>query len=273
MTRVRPILFCSDYGLADEFVGVCHAVMARIAPEARVINLAHEIPPQDVPRGAMVLAESAKYGPSGAVLLAIVDPGVGTERRPIAVEAGETLLVGPDNGVLSSAWEVLGGARRAFRISSQDIILQPRSNTFHGRDVFAPAAAHLARGMSPEEVGEEVDVKTLVRVEFPGARIEPGYVHCKVIGVDRFGNIQLSGRPSDLEEAGIESESVEVRVAGRGYRMPRRRTFAEVAKGEGVVVVDASGYLTVAINHDRASERLGMTPGDHVVLAGSGAPG
>jgi len=269
VTEARPILFCSDYGLADEFVGVCHAVMARIAPEARVINLAHEVPPQDVARGAMILASAAKFGPSHAVFLAIVDPGVGTERRPVVVEAGDATLVGPDNGVLSTAWEVLGGAKRAFRISSSEVVLQPPSNTFHGRDVFAPAAAHLAAGMDPAKVGDEVEVERLVRVEFPGARIEVGYVHCKVIGVDRFGNVQLSARPDDLDEAGIGGDAVEVRASGHGHRLPRRRTFAEVDRGEGVIVMDSSGYLTVAINHDRASKKMGMRPGDHVVLAAS----
>lgn len=272
MTGARPILFCSDYGLADEFVGVCHAVMAKIAPQARVIDLAHEVPPQDVARGAMVLGSAAKFGPPDAVFLAIVDPGVGTERRPVVVEAGGASLVGPDNGVLSTAWEELGGAKRAFQISSKEIVLQPPSNTFHGRDVFAPAAAHLAMGIDPAEVGEEIEVDSLVQVEFPGARIEVGYVHCKVIGVDRFGNVQLSARPNDLDEARIGGDAVEVRAGGRGYTLPRRRAFAEVERGKGVVVMDSSGYLTVAINHARAAERMGMRPGDHVVLAASEAP-
>ncbi len=263
----RPILFLSDYGLADEFVGVCHAVMARIAPGSPIVDLAHEIPPQDIPRGAAVLAQAARHGPRDGVYLAIVDPGVGTERRPVAIEAGDALLVGPDNGVLSTAWTELGGVKRAFMISAPGVMLDKVSPTFHGRDVFSPCAAHLSQGLPLDEVGEEIDAKGLVEVTLPGARIEPGYVHCKVIGVDRFGNIQLSARPTDLAEAGIPSgEEIHVRAGGNGYDVPVRATFAQVEEGEGVVVADSSGFLTLAKNRRHAAEELGIHVGDHVVL-------
>ena len=150
----RPIVFCTDYGLRDEFVGVCHGVMLRIAPRCSVIDLTHAIPRQDVLRGALVLSRAAPYLPVDAVYCAVVDPGVGSERRAVAVRAGTgALLVGPDNGLLSLAWSELGGAEAAFEISSPGIVLHPISNTFHGRDVFAPAAAHLAMGTSLETIG------------------------------------------------------------------------------------------------------------------------
>lgn len=264
----RPILFLSDYGLADEFVGVCHAVMTRIAPAAPIVDLAHEIPPQDVSRGAAVLAQAARFGPGDGVYVAIVDPGVGTERRPIVVEAGSALLVGPDNGVLSQAWAELGGAERAFEITSPDMKLKDISPTFHGRDVFAPCAAHLAAGRGAEEVGDVLDLDVLEVVTFPGARIEPGYVHCKVIGIDRFGNVQLSGRPDHLDEASIpDGDRIYVRAGGHGYVVARRRAFAEVAEGTGVVITDSSGFLTLAKNRRHAAREYGVRVGDHIVLA------
>lgn len=263
----RPILFLSDYGLADGFVGVCHAVMARLAPEVRVIDLAHELPPQDLARGASVLAGAAEHAPGDAVFLAIVDPGVGTARRPVVVEAGAALLVGPDNGLLSRACRVLGGPRRAFEITSPEVMLEPVSPTFHGRDVFAPAAARLALGLSPERVGPELDPTTLEEVEVPGVRIERGHVHCKVFGVDRFGNVQLSATPPDLRKAGLDGRRLQVRVEGRGHIFPVGRTFGDVGAGEGVVIVDSAGYLAVAVNQGSAAEHLGVAAGDHVVLA------
>jgi len=160
----RPIVFLTDYGLADEFVGICHGVIARIAPEAHVIDLSHAITRQEVLQGALVLARATDYLPEDAVYVAVVDPGVGSDRRAIAVEASSgAVLVGPDNGLLSMAWEALGGARRAFEITSGSVMLPTPSKTFHGRDVFTPAAAHLASGTPIEDVGPAVDVVEIGR--------------------------------------------------------------------------------------------------------------
>ena len=142
----RPIVFLTDYGRSDAFVGICHGVMARIAPDARVIDLTHAVPRQDVLRGAVELARAVPYMPADAVYVAVVDPGVGSDRRAVAVAAGASLLVGPDNGVLSLAWDALGGVTEAVEIASPAVVLAPVSRTFHGRDIFAPAAAHLAAG-------------------------------------------------------------------------------------------------------------------------------
>ena len=154
----RPIVFISDFGLDDEFVGVCHGVIARISPHSRMIDLTHGVPPGDVRRAALILADAVRYMPEESVYLAVVDPGVGTARRAVAVEAsGGAILVGPDNGVLSLAWDRLGGAARAVLIASPDVVLPTPSRTFHGRDVFAPAAAHVAAWRPLQDVGPPVD--------------------------------------------------------------------------------------------------------------------
>jgi S-adenosyl-L-methionine hydrolase (adenosine-forming) len=166
----RPVVFVSDFGLADAFVGVCHGVIARIAPDCHVIDLTHEVAPQDVRRGALVLAQALAYMPDDAVYLAVVDPGVGGARRPVVVEAGSgTLLVGPDNGLLSLAWDALGGALRARVIDGDGVILRAASATFHGRDVFAPVAAHLALGLHPDQVGRPAEPSSLMRTAAPVA--------------------------------------------------------------------------------------------------------
>ena len=158
----RPIVFLTDYGTADEFVGVCRGVMLRIAPDARIVDLTHAIPRQDVMRGGLTLGRATSYMPDDAVYVAVVDPGVGSGRRSVAVRAASgAVLVGPDNGVLSMAWEALGGADTAVEITSDAIVLHPVSHTFHGRDVFAPAAAHLATGVPIGDLGPAVAVEEL----------------------------------------------------------------------------------------------------------------
>jgi S-adenosyl-L-methionine hydrolase (adenosine-forming) len=263
----RPIVFLSDYGLEDEFVGICHAVMARLAPTARIIDLTHAVPPQDTLRGALVLAQSLRYLPAGAVLMAVVDPGVGTERRPVAVEtsSGHHVLVGPDNGVLSLAWEAAGGVARAVEIRSPDVVLVPLSATFHGRDVFAPAAAHAATGATLDLLGPAVDVRSLVRVEVPEPAVEAGRVDAEVLGVDRFGNLQLSVRPSHLEAAAIGAH-MEVEAPRGGVMVRRAQTFGDVAEGEHAALVDSAGWLAIVLNRGSAAESLGLAAGDPVTL-------
>lgn len=261
----RTILFLSDYGLDDEYVGVCHSVIARIAPEVRVIDLTHGIPPRDIRRGALVLADAVVYAPEAAVYLAVVDPGVGTSRLPVAVEAGDALLVGPDNGVLSLAWDALGGATRAFAIESDQATLTPISATFHGRDVFAPAAAHLATGLAPESLGRALDSTQLARIPSPEATVRPHRIGCDVIGIDRFGNVQLSAREDDLHRAQLDSfTDLEVRVADRAFLLPKVRTFGEASEGQAALVVDSAGRLAVVVNGGNAAETLELGVGDWV---------
>ena len=258
----RPIVFMTDYGRTDEFVGVCHGVMASVAPDARVIDLTHDLPRQDVMRGALTLGRATKYMPSDAVYVAVVDPGVGSERRSIAVRAATgALLVGPDNGLLSVAWAALGGAEAAAAIEDSRVLLFPVSKTFHGRDVFAPAGAHLANGTPLEAVGPSLDPADLRTLEMPGPMVADGALGCRVIGVDGFGNVQLNARASDLEEAGIGPL---LQVGGRA--LPRVSIFADVPEGVLACIVDSQGYLALVVNHGSAAQLLNVKEGSAVVL-------
>jgi S-adenosylmethionine hydrolase len=270
------ITFTSDYGLEDSFVGVCHGVMARVAPRARVIDVSHGIGAQDVRQGALVLEQAVPYLPR-AVHLAVVDPGVGSGRGMVAVEAGGQLLVGPDNGLLVWAAEALGGVERVHALQEPAYRLAPVSATFHGRDVFAPAAAHLASGVAPGALGPELDPAGLVRLERPGPRVDGDRVETSVVAVDHFGTLALDLRRDQLARAGLTpGDHVEVRVGGRAHRLVFADTFASVPPGHLVLHEDSFGSLAVAVNLGRADERLGAGPGDRVELArapqGSGEP-
>jgi S-adenosylmethionine hydrolase len=262
------VLFLTDYGLEDEFVGLCHAVMARQALGVRVIDLAHGIPPGDVRRGALALLAAVPHAPDGAVFLAVVDPGVGTERRPIAVAAGGSVLVGPDNGVLSLAWEGLGGIDRAAEIDVGRVAPGPVSATFHGRDVFAPAAARLAERMELSEVGPTVDPGSLVRIDPPTPDPQRGLLRAEVIAVDRFGNVQLGARPSDLGSAGLaHAAELEVRLSERRLPCRRVRTFADLDRGELGLLEDSAGWLAVVHRGGPAAATLGLRAGDDLLLS------
>ena len=263
----RPILFLTDYGLDDDLVGMCHAVIARIVPEVRVIDLTHGVPPHDVMAGALSLSSAVPYAPRDAVWLAVVDPGVGTERRAVAVEAGSARLVGPDNGLLSLAWDALGGPGLAVAIDAERVAPGPASATFHGRDVFAPAAARLASGTGIEELGSSVDPSSLVRIEVPGPEIQPGRVRARVLDVDRFGNLRLAAREPDLERAGLAEEAaLSVEAGERQVVAPRVPTYGDVAGGEDAVLVDSAGWVAVARNRSSAAEALRVATGDFVIL-------
>ena len=266
------ISFTSDYGLEDHFVGVCHGVMARVAPAARVIDVSHAVPAQDVGHGALVLAQAVPYLPR-AVHLAVVDPGVGTGRGMVAVEAGGQVLVGPDNGLLVPAAEALGGVERVHALENPAYRLEPVSATFHGRDVFAPAAAHLAAGVEPAELGPEVDPARLVRLAAAGPRVDGDRAHGRVLGVDHFGNLALDLRRQDLEAVGVAiGDPVDLRLGARAHRLVFAETFASVPAGGLLVHEDSFGSLAVAVNRGRAADRLGGRAGDPVELARVGGP-
>ena len=263
------IVFLSDFGLEDEFVGICHAVIARIAPEAIVIDLTHGVPRGDVFQGALLLSRSAPYLPEQAVILGVVDPGVGTRRRAVAVRTVPGhFLVGPDNGLLSLAFAGTGPVE-AVEISSPDILLTPVSSTFHGRDVFAPAAAHLAKGGALAELGPRVDPASLVRLSIPPAVIahELNEVAAAVLIVDHFGNVKLAASVRDLEAAGLGAASaILVSAGGRVSTARRAVTFGDVASGALALIEDSSGWLALVVNGGSASERLGLQPGQTVTL-------
>jgi S-adenosyl-L-methionine hydrolase (adenosine-forming) len=258
----RPIVFLTDYGLTDEFVGVCHGVMLRIVPDARIVDLTHAIPRQDVMHGGLTLGRATSYMPADAVYVAVVDPGVGSGRRSIAVRSSSgALLVGPDNGVLSLAWEALGGADAAVEITSDGIVLHPVSHTFHGRDVFAPAAAHLAAGVPLGDLGPAIAVEELAVVELPAAMVASGAIGARVTGVDGFGNVQLNVGPQDLETAGIGPI-----LTVRGRVVPRVGIFADLPEGTLGAIIDSQGQLALVVNRGNAAVTLGLATGKTVVL-------
>jgi S-adenosylmethionine hydrolase len=265
----RPITFLSDYGYDDEFAGVCRAVIARIAPDAALIDLTHGIARHAIGEGALVLATSLPFAPPG-VHLAVVDPGVGSPRRALAVRVGdeERILVGPDNGLLGPAIERLGGAVEAVDVSLSRFRLEPISATFHGRDIFAPVAAHLAAGARLADAGEPIDSDALVRLEPTRARIEPGpRVVARVARIDRFGNLILDLLEPDLPASGLRlGRPLRVEARGTEREATYARAFAEVADGELLAYLDSSGALGLAVNRGSAAERIALAVGDEVVL-------
>jgi S-adenosylmethionine hydrolase len=267
----RPITFLSDYGSADEFAGVCRAVIARIAPEARLIDLSHGIARHDVRHGAAVLAGAVGYSPPG-VHLAVVDPGVGTARRPVAVATpgGKRQFVGPDNGLLAPALERFGGAAEAIDLTGSPVRLEPVSATFHGRDLFAPVAAHLALGEELATLGEPIDPGSLETLDSgPAAEVEPGVRLTAEVGhVDGFGNLALLATAVDAAAAGLEAgKRLRVTAPRRSYEALYARTFADADEGELLLFVDSSGALALAVNRDDAGRKLDLAAGDSVALS------
>jgi S-adenosyl-L-methionine hydrolase (adenosine-forming) len=267
-----PVVFVSDLGLRDEFVGVCHLVVAGIAPDVRVVDLSHGVPPHDIQAGAMMLANGMAHAGPDAVALAIVDPGVGTARRAIAVRtAAGPRLVGPDNGLLSLAWAALGGVTQAVEIDPGAVGSTTVSAVFHGRDVFAPAAAHIAAGMPLEQVGQRLDPGILQVLELEDAEAEPGRVHGAVVDVDRFGNIRLSARPADLERAGFRvGTMVEIATTATSIRARRIVAYSDVRPGEYGLLVDAWDWVSVIRYEASAAAGMGVPWGDPVWIALAG---
>ena len=266
MPRMETVSFLSDYGLADEFVGVVKAVIRAIAPHAVVIDITHEVPPHDVRAGSLALARTAQYLPDG-VILAVVDPGVGSDRRAIAVEAGDddhrVALVGPDNGLLAPAVAMCGGARRAVSLVNPDYQLPAPGPTFAGRDVFAPAAGHLCAGVDLAELGELVDSQTLVPGLLPLSRGKGDAVAGEVLWVDRFGNAQLNIDPDDVEAMG---DRVVLGFGDQSRVAMRAHAYAALSPGQVGLVVDSYGLLAVVLDRRSAAEELGLAPGDAVTL-------
>jgi S-adenosyl-L-methionine hydrolase (adenosine-forming) len=264
----RPITFLSDYGSDDEFAGVCRAVMARIAPAVPVIDLGHGVRRHDVAYGAGMLTAALPYTPPG-VHLAVVDPGVGGDRRAVAIRLAEDdrVLVGPDNGLFAPVAALFGGAKEAVEISSSPVRLQPVSATFHGRDLFAPVAAHAALGRRLAELGDQLDPATLIALELPGAVVEPGRLNTVVTRVDGFGNAALAAVPADADHAGLRiGAPLAVTAAGAEHDAEFVVTFADSGEGALVVYVNAVGKLGLAVNCGNAAQQLGLEPDDEVVL-------
>ena len=257
----------TDYGHEDEFVGVCHAVIRGIAPDVPIVDLTHGIPRYGVRQGAIVLRNSLPYAPVG-VHLAIVDPQVGTERRGVAVRTGDgRMLVGPDNGLLSLAWGVCGGVVEAVDISRSPHRLEPVSATFHGRDIFAPVAAHLAIGAELAEAGQHVEPYELQVLALPQPEVSEGEVVAHVLLVDRFGNASLDVGHADLAGSGLTlGKPVEIDVEGERFLGTFAQTFADVRPGDVILYEDAYRMLAIAVNRGDAASALRLSPDARVVL-------
>ena len=259
------ISFLSDFGHADEFVGVVHSVIRSIAPQVAVVDITHGIAPHDVRAGGLALARSANYLNPG-VVLAVVDPGVGTLRRPVALEVGDgvSVLIGPDNGLLAPAVGLVGGATRAVELTSPEHRLPSLGATFDGRDVFAPAAAHLCNGVPLTDLGPEIDPAGLLPGVLPITGYEDGALVAEVLWVDGFGNCQLNVDPAEVEPFGSELRLTiddDVRV---GVRCD---AYDQISTGRIGLVVDSSGLLSLAVSRGSAAAELGIGEGTEVRLS------
>ena len=266
------ITFLSDYGHSDEFVGVCHGVMARRCPSARVIDLTHAIPRHDVRTGALVLRDALAFVPAG-VHLAVVDPEVGAAgqhaRRAVALLTAEggRLLVGPDNGLLMLAAELLGGVLEAVDIGRSPERLEPVSATFHGRDIFAPVAAALAAEVPLASLGEPMAVGDLRPLRLPHAHAADDALTAHVLRSDRFGNLILNVSHALLSSMSMRlGEAVTVRAGGRVHHARYASTFADVLPGELLLYEDAQRTAALAVNRGSAAELLGLSPDDEVIV-------
>jgi hypothetical protein len=250
----------TDYGVEDDFVGVCHAVIAGIAPEARIIDLSHGIPRHDVRTGALVLRRALPFAPAG-VHVAVVDPEVGGRRRAVALRTVEDdrLLVGPDNGLLLPAAERFGGVAEAVEISTSPCRLTPVSATFHGRDLFAPVGAHLAAGTVLADAGTPLEPDELVRLDLPTGRLEGDEVVAHVLAVDRYGNVTLDAEHALLARSGLRlGQRVVVEAAGREHDAVYAHAFTDVEPGELLLYEDAYRTLALAVNRGSAADRIAV---------------
>jgi S-adenosylmethionine hydrolase len=262
--RHPTVSFLSDYGLVDEFVGVVKSVIRSLAPDTVVIDITHDIAAHDVRAGGLTLARSAQYLAPG-VVLAVVDPGVGTARRAIAVEVGggESVLVGPDNGLLAPAVAMVGGADRAVALTNPDYQLEAPGATFAGRDVFAPAAAHLSLGVDLAELGDLVEATSLVPGVLPLARAEGEGLIGEVLWVDRFGNAQLNVDPEDIADWG---DRIRVRWGDQLRTVRRADAYDELPPGEVGLVIDSYGMLSIAVPRESAAVALRLDAGTEITL-------
>jgi S-adenosylmethionine hydrolase len=261
------ITFLTDFGLEDDFVGTCHGVLKRIAPESQIIDITHGIRPGHILQAALTLANTLPYMPSG-VHLAVVDPGVGTGRRPLALRDAEGRLhVGPDNGLLIPAAERFGGVVEAHELANPKYALDSVSRTFHGRDLFSPAAAHLSLGVALGELGPPVDPEALVRLDLPEPEVGQSRIRATVLGVDRFGNIALNLSREHLDSVSVvPGMRVELAARGNRYYAVAARTFADAPTGELILYEDSYRSVAIAVSRGSAAAVLGVEEGAEIVL-------
>jgi S-adenosylmethionine hydrolase len=274
MPSSRPIVFLSDFGLGNEWVGICHSVMSRISPQSPIVDLSHLIRPLEVVSGALLLADSMPYIAEDAVVLAVVDPNVGKDREVAVETASGRTLIGPDNGLLSLAWEAAGGVASAVEIEEPSDLGHPIAESFRAPDTLCPAAARLAAGASLDEIGVAFDAATLATVKVAEPEVTTGRIRCEVIDFNRFGNVQLNVRRSDVEQAGLDGlTDVAVQAISASVEAKRGDTFADFAAGQYGILFDPRGWLTlVRGNPESALQGLGLSLGDHVWISRSRQP-
>lgn len=269
----RPISFISDFGLSDEFVGVVHGVLARVAPDSRVIDITHGIQRGNVRSAALALTRSIQYLPEG-VCLAVVDPGVGSERKAIAAETPWGHFVGPDNGLLSPAVAMVGGASGIVSIENADAMIPSPGETFHGRDVFAPAAGLLASGEAVlDELGPAVSGDEVTPLLLPLTDTEGSTISGEAWWVDQFGNVQTNISPEELSALGVDQDDVVTVTIGSTIHSLRWVTsYSDVEEGEALLHVDSAGLMAIAVRAGRADEALNVAEGISVRMAGKTEP-
>ena len=265
--RFETISFLSDYGTRDEFVGVVKSVIRSIAPHVTVVDITHDIRPYDIKGASLTLARSAQYLCPG-VVLGIVDPGVGTDRRAVAIEVGDgqSFLVGPDNGMLASAVGMVGGATGAVELTNPDYHLPAPGPTFAGRDVFAPAAAHLCAGVPLDALGTRVDPHELVPGIVPLPRDEEGAIVGEILWVDRYGNCQVNVDPEAIEAWGPRVQLRWTRPREGVRTAVRAAAYGDLQPSQVGLIVDSYGLLAVTVARGSAAETLGLEAGDEIAL-------
>ncbi len=257
------ITLTTDFGTSDGFVGTIKGVILSINPQATIVDISHDIAPQDVEQGAFVLAAAARYFPQNAIHLVVIDPGVGSERRPIAIQRADTIYIAPDNGVLSLAISNFQPPISVVHLSRPQYWLPNVSNTFHGRDIFAPCAAHLSLGVPLEALGEPITDWVKLQYILPSRR-EDGAIVGRVAHIDRFGNVVTSISEDMLQ--GMNHQRLVIEISGKRVS-GLKRTYADGAAGELVALINSGWLLEIAQREGNAAKTLGVKLGDEVVVA------
>jgi len=269
VSMTLPISFLSDFGLEDEFVGVVHGVLAKLAPDSPVIDVSHNVPRGDVRAGALVMTRAIQYLPEGVALM-VVDPGVGSDRKALALETPWGFFVGPDNGLLSPAVALAGGASKIVSIENPEAMIPSPGATFHGRDVFAPAAGLLASGEAAiDDLGPVLDGTDVSPLLLPLPEVEGGVVSGQCWWVDGYGNAQTNVGPDDLEAIGVvPGEEVSVNIGATRHRLPWVNSYSDAPGGSALIHVDSSGLIAIAVNGGDAADEFRLASGVTVKFAG-----
>lgn len=269
------VSFLSDLGHGTDAVGVVHALLRDLAPELHVVDITHDVAPFDVRAGSLALARAVAYVPSG-IVMACVDPGAGTERRLVAVEVagGNGVFLGPDNGLLATGVALAGGAERAVVLDRVEHHLASPGATFAARDVLAPVAAALARGVDLAELGSSIDPGSLLPSVVPIPREENGSLACEILWVDRFGNCQINASHDDVVAIfGSDTSRVRVTFGDELRSVEIVTSYGALGAGAFGLVIDSSGLLSLAFDRASASRELGLGEGDAVRLSPADGPG